>query len=249
MINHSYSMTTKMAFVILVVYSFFSVNCTNPDTRLNPTKLVFNIPIVKLSGELINLTDSLYIFSYNNYIIYKFPYTYSVENDTALLSVEVKYNFFGYRLNDKKGLFASTDMKKQSIVPVDSILALEAFSNFKFFDPINDSLVARINSTDNDGCVIEKYASKIKYDDSYPDTTYLFYSGNFKKSAFSFSNTPNSQKNSKVFKIIMRSRRQPSLRYKIIMPEQEYRFELKEAEKGQLNEVNQFLDSLTLKLQ
>jgi len=237
-------LTIKVANATLMVFFFLFTNCNNSKSILNKVKLVYNIPVVKLSGELINLTDSLYIITTNKYIIYKLPYTYTVENDSVLLIKEVRYNFFGYRLKSKTGHFFSNNADTSSILSVDSVLTERAFLGFKFFDSLNDSLVGTQTLPQRQPGFMEKYIPKIKYDDTYPDTTYLYFSDNFKNTVYTFSDSLDILKKSKIYKVTMRTGSHMSLKYNIMLPEQEYRFELKNADNINLKEITKILDYL-----
>lgn len=74
--------------------------------------------------------------------------------------------------------------------------------------------------------MVEKYIPKIKYDESYSDTTFLYYSFQLNGIDFTFSKELDSLKGMKLFKIRAVFNPIPKGKYSFKVPSREYLFEI-----------------------
>jgi hypothetical protein len=195
---------------------------------IRAVNFIYQIPILKLNGELLNLRDSFSIIYFNDFIAYGFPYLKAMEDQERIISKEVKYHFFVYKKGETQGqYFDSINANLSREVNVDSVLKSKAFLGFNFYDMGNDSLVESIRQLGNNE-MLEKHIPKIRYDQSYGDTTFYYYSDRFKKIDFSFSKILESVTDLKIFKIRIVYNEQFYKGYSFKFPPREFLFELKE---------------------
>src|SRR4030095_5053398 len=228
MINLFEKHTIKSLVVLMVCFidgCLFNKEYT--QNNIKGIKIVYNLPILKLDGELLNITDSFSVFYFKDLVLYKIPYKLILENSKAIESIEVRFNYFIYRKNSEFGYYYDTlKLIKEKRFSVDSFLTLKAFRGFNFYDRKNDSIVGRRILLNGD--IVESYLPRIRYDQSYGDTTFLYYTDRFKGVDYSFSKELDSVKNLKVFKVRIAYASQFYTGYQFKFPKREYLFEMKE---------------------
>lgn len=107
---------------------------------------------------------------------------------------------------------------------VDSLLKLKAFWGNNYFDSKNDSLVSQDKNVAG-YTLVEKYIPKYKPDDSYPDTTILYYNNKLVGFYHSFSKDLEQHKQLKIYKVRMIFKEQNNEQYNITVPYREFKFE------------------------
>lgn len=222
----------KEAVAALMIFSVLFVMCSSENTkkenRIKRVDLIYNIPIVKLNGQLQNLTDSLSIFYYNNIILYRFPYTYSIENMNTIEKQERRFKYFIYQKHERYGYyFDSINTSSYRKMNVDSLLSAKAFASNNFYDKNNDSLVVTIKN-DNNYSLVEKYISKKRPNQSYADTTIFYFTHTLKDLELSFSKELENIKKLKIFKLRMIYNAQFDKEYNMELPYREFFFELRD---------------------
>jgi hypothetical protein len=225
--------------MILIACSSVQKKDENPSS-ITALSLSSNIQIVRSDDkQLFEMNDSLTIFYYQGITLYRIfiPVTSSIllndknRNVTGekILKTEIKSQYFIHRKDDVIGYkFDSLNATSFTKLRVDSFLLKKALTSFKkFYNKTNDSLVENIKMPDN--IVIEKYIPKLKYDDSYGDSTYLYFSNdlNLKKFEFSFSEEVESIKHMKLFKIRYIYNSVSKENHSLNTPKREFLFELK----------------------
>lgn len=195
---------------------------------INKFILTYNLPVVKLTGELQNVTDKLIIYTKNDLTVYAFPYHYSIDDGNKLIFEEIKFKYFMFKKNELFGYyFDSLKSQNPRKMNVDSLLNEKAFKANNFYDSINDSLIIKIKKQENIP-LIEKYIPKIRYDFSYPDTTIFYYSNKLKNLNYSFSKDLEKKNNHKISKVRMIYNEYFEEQYRMELPKREFLFELKE---------------------
>lgn len=251
MINFSSFQTIKAANPALMVFSVLFIMCSSENIK-NEKKILridlrYNIPIVKLNGELQNVTDSFSIFYYDSIILYKFPYTYSIENANTIEKQEKRFKYFIYQNHKPYGYYYdSINAKSYRKMNVDSLLSAKAFASNNFYDKNNDSLIEVIKSRSNYS-LIEKYISKKKPDQSYADTTIFYFTDKFKDLELSFSKELENIKNLKIFKVRILYNAHYDKVYNIKLPNREIAFELREKPFINSDEILAFFKSFEKK--
>jgi hypothetical protein len=194
-------------------------------------RLNYNIPILHIDGELKNYRDSLEIYYYDEQFLIQIPYIYALENATEILKIETRFSYFYYLKDSTSGFyFDKQGVAEPKKLSVDSFLAMKTFKYFNFFDQNNDSLIQTIKSANR--TVVEKYIPKKKPDQSYPDTTYLYYNKRFNDlDLYCFSKLLDSTKKMKLFKVEMKYNSQFYDGYSFKFPKREFLFHLKESKK------------------
>jgi hypothetical protein len=222
---------TKLISVSLVTFLLLMQGCYSttrqPKKLKTKTTVTFSIPIIHQDGQSEIVTDSFSVLKHNEYLLYELPYTRSVENETELLSVTVKFNYLLHKKGERYGFFFdSLSSNKPRKTLVDSILSSKIFYSFEFYNNKNDSLVETCK-IENES-VVEKYIPKIKYDQSYPDTTYFYYTDKQLNIDYSFSSELENAKKKKIFKVEMFYKSQSYEGFNFKAPERIFSFNLKE---------------------
>jgi hypothetical protein len=204
--------------IICSILSITALECYNskdlPPNRqsgiIKSIKFRSSLPVLITDSQLYNFSDSFLIYYHEDHILYARPLTYTEakvftdKNDSLireeLVKTEIRWQYFVYTKGNLSGLrYDSLTVKNGIEFPVDSFLAKTIFFKEKmFFDKNNDSLVQKIIEQDN--TVIEKYISKTKPDETYCDTTFLYFKNGFKGIDFHLSKYLDSLKNLRLFK-------------------------------------------------
>ncbi len=233
---------------VLVICFLQQLSCSaieksNQDS-VRKIYLTFNMPVVNLAGELTNVHDSLCIYYYNNYILYQLPNHYSQEEEGKIILREIQYNYFVYKKGDRDGsVFSSLKDSVGKKVKVDSVLAAEAFSTAIFYNNKNDSLIKTIQDI-SANTIVKMYVPKFKYDDTYGDTLYLYFTKKLKNINYSFSKELDSSMNFKLYKVRLLYNPRYSTTYKIMAPKREFKFEINELPVDNAVEIKYFFRRL-----
>lgn len=221
----------KMCYIILMMCLLVSLSsCAysgEDNDQVTGVRLDYNVSIIKLNGEIVNIHDSILILYYKDYALFKFPYVYFVGNTNTIFRKEVRYTYFIYRLGSAHGFYYdSLNASPYKTSLVDSLLGAKAFTKVKFYDPENDLLI-ETDEDDGRNFVTEKYIPRNKSDDSYCDTTYLYYTNEMSTIDYSFSKPLDSAKGMKLYKVKLIYNATTAGNYAIEIPRREFVFELK----------------------
>lgn len=91
--------------------------------------------------------------------------------------------------------------------------------------------------------LIEKNVPKFKLDDSFEDTTFLYYTSNISNIVFSLDKTLDSVKHMKLFKAVVKYNDRFSKSLNMFLPEHSIIFEIKEAQTHNMDDVINFFDA------
>lgn len=229
-------------FFVILLFSCLATKSLAQTDSLTAIHYIVKVPVVQGDRQYFDLVDTTPIYYYQDLIIYQLPYifdssksTYHVQTDSTSnehILTETRYNYFVFRQGSKKGIWYYSlerlDSTKQ--LTCDSMLKqvgmqtnLQSFLN----DP-NDSLLER-TTLQNGNIVMEKYITKTKPDESYNDTTFLYYSKSMKPIDFSISPFLDSITNSKLFKLRLVFNETYSAKYGITMPKRDLVCEIQES--------------------
>lgn len=141
-----------------------------------------------------------------------------------------KYRFFIYRQGDSQGLmYDALNTLQGQLFDVDSLLKVKALKGGAFYDD-NDSLVETVNNPEGYE-KLKKYVPKIKYNESYADSNYFYFSDKLNDIKYSFSPLLDSVEGLKLSKIVSIYKRIPKGGlYKVDIPQRQMLFEIKEIE-------------------
>ena len=233
-----------MRLPINFILIFNLLSCTaskqNHDyNKITAINYIVNLPIVQEGGQLFNLNDTMPISYYQDLILYQLPYefdssisTYHVKADTVEEKhfLTTRYNYLVYREGNKYGIWYETIHGKEfKKVSVDSLLSLKGKPvDFQYIvSRPNDTLIGK-TILNNGNIFIEKYIHKTKPDESFSDTTLLYYSRGLRDIIFSFSPMLDKMKESKLFKLRLVYNEAYSPKYSIIKPKREISFEVQQ---------------------
>ncbi len=218
---------------ILMPTSLFLFCCSqipfHKETLLKGSIVIYNLPGVLPNGELINAKDSFEVYYQNGTYYHLFPQKITYENDSVVYKTEMKYSIFYFQENKLRGEFIDQLSRNRKLFLIDSFLKKRTFLGFNYLDEKNDSLV-ETNLKSDSFKLIEKYISKIKSDNSYPDTTILFYDPKSLKPIYSFAPRIEEKKQLTLTKIRMIYNSQFYPDYDFKFPYHEFYFEMRNSQ-------------------
>lgn len=242
-------LNASLTMVVLII-------CCNSKNKLpgaiKTFSVITNYDFVMLeNGQFINIQDSFKVSYYQNFILYQFPRIYEVsipiiKGDSIyekVISSRIGYDCFIYKNNDSVGhRLDSLDADNSRLFSVDSFLVKKANAKFAFYNKTNDSLIeSKTNEEGNE--LVEKYIPRIKYDETYPDSTSLYFRNDkVKYPDFSFSRYLDSLKKKKLFKIIFTYNPIPKGVYSFDVPRRNIIFEMKQIQLTNEKELIKFFD-------
>lgn len=212
-----------------------------PTDKITGIIYIVKLPLVQGDRQYIDFGDTTPIYYFEDLIVYKLPYTfdsskmtYHIKADTISkehILTETRYNYFVYKNGNSNGIWYKSieQLDSNKILTVDSIIKrVGTPTNLQaiIYSP-NDSLLES-QSLDNGNILIEKYIPKTKPDDSYNDTTLLYYSKIMKPIPFSLSSFLDSLKNKKLYKLRLAYNEAFSETYSITMPKRDIIYEIRE---------------------
>lgn len=235
-----------MRLLIVLLFSLLFFGCIvtkhkNPIDNITAIAYIVKLPLVQGDRQYIDFGDTTPIYYFQDLIIYKLPYTfdsskmtYHIKTETISqehILTETRYNYFVYKNGNNNGIWYRSieQLDSNKTLTVDSILKrVGTPTNLQaiIFSP-NDSLLES-QSLDNGDILIEKYIPKTKLDDSYNDTTLLYYSKTMKLIQFSLSPFLDSLKNKKLYKLRLAFNEVFSETYSITMPKRDIIYEIRE---------------------
>jgi len=231
-----YKRNKEPFFVFLFFLIIFLFICTSYKkesvNNLRRVDFYFSLPILNNRGHLINFHDSLTIFYTDSDVLFKLPYQSLLIDGTTEINSETSFKYFLYHKEQLNGfLLDSVNSNSFKKLSVDSFLTEKTFKGAKFVDKNFDSLVGVLDARDGFN-LIEKYiGSKKKPDDSYPDTTILYYKQKFHDLGKSFSWNLEKSQQLQIAKIRLIYAKQYNMKSNIIFSYRELYLELKESQK------------------
>jgi hypothetical protein len=226
-------------FFVIFLYGCIATKSQVQTDRITAINYIVKLPLVQGDRQYFDFVSTIPIYYYQDLIVYQLPYTYDstkvtyhIKADTISdehVLTETRYNYFVYRQGSSIGIWYRSmeqlDSAKQ--LSIDSILKrVGPPTNLQsiIYSP-NDSLVER-TTLDNGNTVIEKYIPKTKPDESYNDTTLLYYSKALKSIKFSLSPFFDSLTNTKLYKLRLAFNESYSPKYSITMPQRDIVYEI-----------------------
>jgi hypothetical protein len=173
------------------------------------------------------ISDSFSIFYNNNFILYRFPYTFIEQHNDKLVNIEIRFTYFIFKFGSAHG-YSYDPGKNDSIktLNVDSILYKQGLGKTDILLDSGYQITEVISKLDN-FILTEKYSSISKPTRYFPDTVVYSYTDQFRDLPFSFSKKLEERKKLKILKIrgVYNSRFNDE--YKTVLPKREFYFEIK----------------------
>ncbi|TMI66252.1 MAG: hypothetical protein E6H07_10255 [Bacteroidetes bacterium] len=245
--NNSFNCLKNLARVtIAFTLAIILLNCSfrNKDRIKDSNRflLILNFPVVQLDGKLLNLTDSIFITFDRTTIIYQLPSHHSIEDDEKILFQELRYSGFVFNRDDKFGYFFNSINdsigKKTS---VDSILKIKAFGFLDIYDVIKESKLESSYTNPQNHTLTQVYSSKKIVDESYNDTSYLYFNKRNPLIDLPFSKKIDSVMNLSLFKARFLFNERYSELYKIKVPKRDITIDLIKMKNEISSEAKSFL--------
>jgi hypothetical protein len=249
-----------MRLLIIIFFAFFLYSCIATKKQVQTETItginyIVKLPLVQGDRQYFDFGDTTPIYYYQDLIIYQLPYTfdsslvtYHVKADTISdkhILTETRYNYFVYRQGSRNGMWYKSleqlDSTKQLFT--DSILKRVGTpaNLLSIFNSSNTSLIDR-TTLDKGNIVIDKYIPKTKPDESYNDTTLLYYSKILKPIKFSLSPFLDSLNNSKLYKLRLAYNETYSQKYSITMPQRDIVYEIVKLELTNLVKLKSLIE-------
>jgi hypothetical protein len=230
-------LATLVFLLFLTSYTKVENKCEHNTTRI---KLISSLPYFKDNKEFIYFRDSIGIVYYKNHILYEFPEHYNIQNDTTMISEWVKYKYLLFNKKDAYGyIYDSINAVNGRKIALDSFLNKTAFRGQSIFKKSDGVLISSIKTRGNYD-LIEKYKCKVKKDETYPDTTIVYYTNKMKEVEHTLSKELDEDKKMKVKKI--RALYNSQIIKGIPVPNYEIMFELKEDTITNLEKYKLFIE-------
>ena len=204
--------------ISIICLSFFSCITSKRKTtgqEITAIQLKSSMPIPSGDTELITTDLTLQVYYYQDLSLYQIPIirTYSKtmldkEGDvksSELVKAEIIYKYFIAKKDSPIGVMYDTlNTNREQRMPVDSFLKINTLTSLSTFLKFtkaqnNDSLVNVIQLSKNE--TVEKYVPKVKYDQTYNDSTLLYFKKGLSSINFSFSPEMDSLRNAKLVKV------------------------------------------------
>ena len=229
---------------LMILFIFLGSYTCSKKSDLKCLGLCFNYPLstYKENDEIkiYSLKDTILIFYYFDYILYRLSATIRFETGEKLKGTEP---YFIYNKKDDFGyLYTSiNDSSRGTKYPVDSFLANRGLKGKDFDIPIDSlwSLTEKIKVKEN--ILIEKYGSLKQGDETTIDSIYYYYSKDMNKIEYSFSKKLDSIKAMKLFKIRFLYNERTSTANEIILPKRELSFEMIEEDPPNPQKIIEFI--------
>ena len=216
---------------LMISLLFLASSTCSKKNDLKCISLCFSYPVnsykEKDEIKIYNLKDTISIFYYSDYLIYRLSPTVRFETGEKVKGTEP---YFIYNKKNKLGLlFSSLEDSTQGITyPVDSFLINRALKGKDLDIPV-DSLWSLIGVVKGkDGILIEKYGSIKPGDEMTIDSIYYYYSKKMIKVEYSFSKKLDSVNRMKLFKARFLFNSKYSSSNKIVLPKRELSLEMRE---------------------
>lgn len=242
---------TELAKCLAPVILFFGcINCKIAASgTLRKVEVYQKIQIPMIDGRIEDLTDSVKVISYKNFVLFQVPYSNQKflirwdstgEQHQTLISNEPKQKYFVHESTDSLGFeYDSLNSERGQKKSVDSFLNTKVFGNLIFYDRKNDSLVE--SGEMEKGILLEKYVPKVKFDYSYSDSSYFFFSNRFDNLNYTLSRELDSIKQKKLFKVVSVYNAGYDTAFKTHLPRREYVFEIRPATLNNAKEIMDFI--------
>ena len=228
---------------VILATLFVSETLFGQDTKttvsqtLHAITVSYKFELLKPGDTEINtLNDSLRFYFLNELTICRLFIPYEqvkVKMDRKgnitekkLIDWGTRSRYFVYDKNNRYGLlYDSLTVTKARKLPVDSLLKKRLTTNAAMFYNSNDSLVATIRRSEE--ILEEKYIPIVKYDETYPDSIYLYYNKQLVDVTFSFSEELDGLKKTKLCKARFIYNPRRAARENIVLPRRELLFQVK----------------------
>ena len=227
-------------FISLILFLIGCTHTNKVNNKLVCYRLKFNMPFVRDSGILMNITDSVEILYYNKYRIARTTVKSMLLNNKDSVYETLKYNYFIFKKTESTGyLFRDLYDKNPKIENVDSLFKKQYFTGSVLKPSSNDSL---IDTKEINDMLSMKFFSKKHFDESYPDTTIYLFKKDKNNIDFSISKPIDTLTNLKLSKIRCIYNEEKSKNYSFILPARELYLELFEFKLQNENEIIDFID-------
>ena len=217
---------------VSVFLVLFLAGKKNQPSEIRQFDILLSLPFIELKenvqeNNIKTISDSFSIFYNNNFILYRFPYTFIEQHNDKLVNIEIRFTYFIFKFGSAHG-YSYDPGKNDSIKTfnIDSILYKQGLGKTDILLDSGYQITEVISKLDN-FILTEKYSSISKPTRYFPDTVVYSYTDQFRDLPFSFSKKIEERKKLKILKIrgVYNSRFNDE--YKTVLPKREFYFEIK----------------------
>lgn len=217
---------------VSVFLVLFLAGKTNQPSEIRQFDILLTLPFVELKENLQEksiktISDSFSIFYNNNFILYRFPYTFIEQHNDKLVNIEIRFTYFIFKNGSTYGYrYDPAKYDSINLLNVDSILYKQGLGKTDLMLDSGYQINEVISNLDNLK-LTEKYSSIAKPTRYFPDTVVYSYTNQFRDLPFSFSKKLEERKKLKILKISGVYNTRFDDEYKTVLPKREFFFEIK----------------------
>lgn len=231
---------------ILILFCLLLVQCVYPgkhalkEDDIKGIKVLLSAPVpieLKLNEQGI-FQDSVFIFHYKDYVLYKMPYLAT----TTIITVDkagnylgeravdqVKNNYFIYKNSGTAGSrYDSVNATTAQRLHIDSFLNNNGFASFALPKDFRETNMLTDSSAYN-GQIVMKYATKPPADVKNYDSIYLYFSSRFTDIPFSLAEVADILPNKKLYRMQYLYNRKYDTVHAVEVPKREFLLTIEQA--------------------
>lgn len=203
----------QLSIILLLLFS------CSADKRLRQTgiRISYSLESPNFDGELQKLGDSIDIFQFKQYRIYKKYYAAYYDTNWTKIYEYPRYQYLVVKDGEENGFlvnFNDTPVVKK--INVNENLLDESLPNkIETYSPNNDSLVSSVKSA---GLLVDCYLPKTKKGESYPDTSFFYYKKPFFDFGYKLSSVLDHKNRRKLYKVLMKYNDTPNAEQNTALP-------------------------------
>jgi hypothetical protein len=206
----------------------------------------------KEKGGLINLIDSFFIFYYEDMILYRIPEIVEFSKFTSdsndniknqkFIRTETRYSYCIFKKGEATGLLYDS-LTSTNYLQFSTDSLLEEKTIFKQGISMESYNISESDTYNDNSILLEKYIPKIKKDETFPDSSYLYFNKELNKINFSFSGKLDSLKGMRLYKFKIIYNPIPKGIYAFNVPRRELVFEFNEEPVSNPKQIVDFFES------
>jgi hypothetical protein len=206
--------------------------------ELTGIRLISSFPLQDTTGNVVQTDDVLSMFKFRNHILYQIRISNTEIKNDKVIQAWVTYQYLIHQEDKTFGLLLEADSVRAARVNIDSFLRTSTITDFNSFyrnTKWNDSLIGRENLRGN--IVRLKFVPKRKLDESYNDTTLLYFSRALRDIDYALSRDLDDEYRMKFFKIRLVYNGDPKNEHQYFRSRREIMFGMERADLRDTQEI------------
>ena len=230
---------------LMILFLLLGSHTCSKSNRLECIGLNFSYPVSfykeKDEVKIYSIKDTILIFYYSDYILYRLSGTKKFETGENIRGTEP---YFIFNKKNKSGfLFSSLkDSGTGTKFPIDSFLANRGMRGKDFEVPVDSAWSLAEVIKDKENNILEKYALIRQGDETSIDSIYYYYAKKMNDIEYSFSKKLDSIKAMKLYKIRMLYNERFSPSNNMTLPKRDILFEIRTEAVSNSKEIIDFIE-------